>query len=572
MRIRRLALAVVAMLTAAPLAAQRVRGVVRDSASAQPVSGAVVALLDSAGRTAARTISDERGRFFVEGVGGRRVRIIRIGFQPRDVPLAGTPAAGEYTIDVTMLHIVALPSVRVASQALCPGAIDRAGALTLWEQARAGLLAAVVAREARPAAVNVLHYERAMDGQSELVRSQLATPRSGVTTRPFVAVTNAATFATIGYVTDDPSGRLYNAPDADVLLDPSFAATHCFRIVPGDAGRMDQVGLGFGPLPTRDTIADVSGVLWMDRTVPALRSLEFRYTALEPAAMSAGAGGELTFRTMTNGVILIERWKLRMPLLAQIAASKNRLEMRIGANDWIRRRDRRDVVVTELRETGGEVLRASWARSNGPTWEAALPRVTGRVTEERTGKGAAGVLVWLAGTNDSTITDSTGAYVLAHLLPGRYEVRASDTTLAVFRRPQTRARTIDVVRGADATASLAITPRDETYADLCRDERVGPDDLIVVGRVLGADGQPVRDVSLQVRWQAEFNVTSAGGVAVRTAERSPDIDEAGRFRVCGVARERPITFTALRGKAVVADTAVKFYSRGAGDVVTIRIP
>ena len=44
-------------------AAQELRGSVRDSASRQPIPGAVLLLLDSAGLTLGRSITNDRGEF-----------------------------------------------------------------------------------------------------------------------------------------------------------------------------------------------------------------------------------------------------------------------------------------------------------------------------------------------------------------------------------------------------------------------------------------------------------------------------------------------------------------------------
>src|SRR6185503_13563661 len=121
---------------------------------------------------------------------------------------------------------------------------------------------------------------------------------TGRTTRPFIAAASSAEFAATGYMREDASGgdRTFFAPDADVLLDESFATSHCFHLQPSDAAHPEQVGLAFTPARNRETVVDVRGVIWMDRATPALRSLDFRYTELEPANTNAGAGGHMEFR------------------------------------------------------------------------------------------------------------------------------------------------------------------------------------------------------------------------------------------------------------------------------------
>src|SRR3990172_13357379 len=83
--------------------AQELRGTVRDSASRQPIPGAVILVLDSAGTTLGRNLTNEHGRFRVASfVGGQRLRVLRIGFRPRDAIIPPSQSV----LDVSM---VALP-------------------------------------------------------------------------------------------------------------------------------------------------------------------------------------------------------------------------------------------------------------------------------------------------------------------------------------------------------------------------------------------------------------------------------------------------------------------------------
>src|SRR4051812_30304227 len=69
---------------ATPLAAQQLRGTVRDSASQAPIAGAVLVLLDSAGRALGRNITNERGQYaLILSRGMQRMQVMRIGFRPR---------------------------------------------------------------------------------------------------------------------------------------------------------------------------------------------------------------------------------------------------------------------------------------------------------------------------------------------------------------------------------------------------------------------------------------------------------------------------------------------------------
>ncbi len=316
--ISRSALLHLALATTVAAQQRQVRGAVRDSAARAPLPGVVITAIDSAGVTGGRAITDASGRFALALPGrAARLHLIRIGYRPRDVAIT---SADEIAIVMERLPPI-LSAVRVRSNELCPGSSDQGAAFQLWEQVRDGLLATIVSRELKPADATTLVYETHVSPNDERVREQTKRVQSGRTTRPFTASAPAATFAARGYMREDPSARIFDAPDADVLIDQSFAATHCFRLQTADAAHRGQIGLAFAPTPGRDTIVDVKGTVWIDTVDPRLRSLDFTYTSLEPAAMQAGAGGHIEFRTMGNGVSFVERWQLRLPVLQEPSTS-----------------------------------------------------------------------------------------------------------------------------------------------------------------------------------------------------------------------------------------------------------
>src|SRR5262249_35800139 len=139
----------------------------RDSASQLPIPGAVVALQDTVATTLARTTTNERGQFRVVLLGDsvRRVRVVRLGFRPATMRLPA-PVDGVIRMDIPMTSVsMALAPVQVvAGPTNCPRRRDRQIALGLLEQARAGLLATVVARSDKPARMTRLRITRTMDG------------------------------------------------------------------------------------------------------------------------------------------------------------------------------------------------------------------------------------------------------------------------------------------------------------------------------------------------------------------------------------------------------------------------
>src|SRR5262249_36636767 len=152
-------------------------------------------------------------------------------------------------------------------------------------------------------------------------------------------------------------GSTYFAPDADALLDDGFIAGYCVRLVRGDRGHPTEIGLGFTAATRDRRRIDVDGVLWVDTTQRQLRRLEFRYVGLARSAEPASTGGQLWFRDMPNGVVIIDRWSLRLPALDPDSVPDSR-------GHFIRR-DR-----LYAQESGGEVARISWP--SGLAWDAPL--------------------------------------------------------------------------------------------------------------------------------------------------------------------------------------------------------
>ena len=239
----------VCALLARDAGAQALMGTVRDSVSSQPVPGAVVIFLDSAGATVARSLTNERGEYHSPfGTAMQIARFVRIGFQPREAPVP-RPAGADVHLDVTM---VALPSliqpVRVLANSQCKGRKDRADALGLWEQARAGLLATVVAREENPARMTRLGFDKVMDGNSDRVEHMRVRTDSGDSdAASFVAAHAAQDFVRFGFSTDSGPSGAYFGPDADVLLNDAFAGAYCFELESPPRSRRGQVGLRFVP-------------------------------------------------------------------------------------------------------------------------------------------------------------------------------------------------------------------------------------------------------------------------------------------------------------------------------------
>jgi len=396
---------VVLLLASQRLAvAQEVRGTVRESVTKQPISGAVITLLTPDGKTLGRNITDERGRYhIVAPQAATQLRFVRIGFRPASAPLPRTGAAVD-TVDVVMTTLpTLLDPVTVAANA-CPRRSDAGSALGLLEQARASLLNSVVSRDANPAALVLIRFQRFMDGTSDrIVRQTVKIDSTSRSKASFAAVRRASEFVQAGFVNEEASGRTFYAPDAEALLDDAFIAGYCFRIVKPDGAHPREVGLGFAtPSRARDRV-DIDGVLWVDTTRRQLRRLEFLYVGLERALDGVGAGGSLSFRDMPNGVVIIDRWALRLPWIHQDSIYDNRTS-EFRPRNWV-----------EAQETGGEVARAEW--KGEPAWNAPLSTLRLRaLTHTKT--PAPGTRVWLDDSDYSARADANGDVVIGRLIPG----------------------------------------------------------------------------------------------------------------------------------------------------------
>jgi hypothetical protein len=541
------------VLVPAVLGAQRVRGIVVDSALNSPVSGVVVSVLDSANRVGARTITDGQGRFSLAvPASGPKLRFMRIGYRLRDVPL-GAARDGEIRFAMERVPPI-LERVQVSDKELCPGSDDRGAAFQLWEQARTGLLATIVAREAKPANAVTVVFERMMSPSDEIVRKQTKRINRGRTTRPFVASNEPDVFARRGYMTEDVRGRVFHAPDADVLLHESFALTHCFRLRASDGAHRGQIGVAFAPAPVRgrDTVVDVSGVIWMDAASPQLRTLDFLYTALEPPAMSARAGGHIEFRTMPNGVAFIERWVLRLPSLTLVETNLPGSSNITRSSVRTLRAERTDTRLAQIGESGGVVISAQW--DDGTVWQDTPSIVAGIVSGRRTNTPVTDAIVFLEGTDDSTTTDVNGEFDLA-TIPGRYTLRVTDTVFKEFSKERTASQLVTVPRATIEIVRVEMAPIGDALEGLCRGPRPAPGSLFVAGYLTTTDGSPLRDVHVRASWTDGAVDRTPSRVLVPTS-REIAVDDDGRFVVCGAPPLRPFHVELLKGKTTIADTTV----------------
>ncbi len=464
-------------LLPAALAAQNVRGVVRDSVTQQPVAGAVVMALDASGTVLGRNITDESGVYrLAVPAAAATLRVVRIGFQPRESHLPPVAERAEsFDFEIAEVQTM-LSAVSVKEKSKCAHRPNDAAALGLWGQARAGLLATVVAREANPASLVRLAYQRTFVGNTErIARFTVDRDSADRVDNSYGAARTAHEFTSSGFATDSADSQILFGPDAEVLLDDAFAAAYCFHLAEPSPLRRNQVGLSFGPAQhPRDRI-DIDGTLWVDTVARALTDIEFRYLGMAKEVGPFMPGGRVSFVQMTNGIVLIGRWYLRG------VTNQRRVSGLAG----------HPVVQYGLAaiETGGELARAAWP--GGVPWRSALGALRMHAMTA-TGDPARNVSFVLADTHYHGVTDAKGDLTIDELLPGPYSLQIVDPRMSSLGLSMPTKVSFDAARDSTFRAIVTVPTTEEFVTRRCVDARQwNPGDSVMIfGRIFEAGDNP----------------------------------------------------------------------------------
>jgi hypothetical protein len=464
--------------------AQIARGTVRDGDTGAPIAGVVVLALDSAATVRARSVASAVGDYRVSIQRAVKLRFVRIGFRPEERVIPA-PENGVATVDVTMRALSQLLApVEVRANPNCPRRADANSTFALWDQARAALLAAVVAREANPPRSVRIIYKRLRSLDDRVVEQLVQIDSAAVTARPFLAVLSSEDFARGGFARDSSGMRQYLAPYADVLLDDAFMSAHCFRSRDGGAARPNQVGVAFEAARRQRGRIDVDGVVWVDTAARVLVQVEFRYVGVPDAAERARAGGEIWFRQMANGLLIIDRWHIRSS----------------GANerpghDEFGPIPRAEGPITAI-EYGGQVVHASW--SDGLSWRAPLGRLVVHGVDPA-GREVKGFHLRLRGTNYAARPNERGTAEISGLLPGPYRAVAVDTLLGRLGLAPPEPTSFVAARDTLIEQRITVPDAIQNFRAFCGVPTPDPDDALVVVRVQTPTGLPVTDAPWEVR-------------------------------------------------------------------------
>jgi hypothetical protein len=533
MRLRALSTTVAALaaalLAAAPLCAQTVRGELVDAAG-RPVEQVLVALLGPGGHQAGAALTSAAGQFRIRAPGPGRysLRAERVGYATVTTP-AFDLADGETRDErvVASGRAVALQGVVVTPRnrrcAVRPGA--GLATATLWEEARKALAAAEFSGQAGVFRYDVVRWERDLSLDGGVVTRDLRQTHGGVSELPFVSVPPEE-LSRHGFIRDMHGDSLvYAAPDASVLLSDQFLNDHCFRVATGSDSAL--VGLEFEPTAGR-TVPDVHGVLWLDRASAELRRVEYRYLNGPPESRSPRVGGSVEFERPRGGPWIVRRWAIRMPIAELVTRS-----LRVDGSQTVTQ----SLTVVGVHEAGGEVTSARLAggaagdaivRAGAPAW------VEGVVWDSTARAPLAGAHVFLSGTGVDGVTGGDGRF--------RLEAPAAATYTVTFSHPglgpvsaAVSPRAVTAVAGQTARADLAVPSPARVAAALCPASTRRLHAGVVAGRVVGVG---VDTVTVRATWQ---RITTGTRVLTGTSnwtETRPDA--AGFYVLCGVPESEPV--------------------------------
>ena len=308
-----------ALLWAAPLPAQVIRGTVGEQDSGGLVTGGFVVLLDENGVQRDAALTDAAGRFLLTapGPGQYRLGLDRIGYLSVTTPPFAV-AAGQ-TIEYRLaarVEPVDLAGIDVRIEPECRVRPEEATlAAVVWEEARKALTATAWSQRQGLLRYTIVARERTLDPYSLEVREENSRSRRGVSHgSPYVA-RDADLLSSEGYARMEGNVQVYYAPDAATLLSDSFLDRHCFRPRPAEEGRAGLVGLDFEPVSEARS-PDIEGTIWLDEETAGLETIEFEYTGL-PSAIKEIAEGTIEFDRLPTGEWIVRRWKIRMPVVRE---------------------------------------------------------------------------------------------------------------------------------------------------------------------------------------------------------------------------------------------------------------
>lgn len=503
-----------------PLEAQILSGRLIDADASLPVASAFVQLLSGDGVRLAGTLTDSAGRFRFPATepGEYRLSAERLGYETVVSPLlhlSDAPMEYEFTLSPRALL---LPSVdaHVDESRGCERRPDGPAVYALWDAVRKALTVTSWSTRTGSLRFSMMNHERELDSSLRTVKREDRTPAYATAALPYGSI-SPHVLARDGYLITDGDSSWLMGLDADVLLSESFLNSHCFRLV--SAPDTGTVGLGFEPL-RRDDLADVSGVLWVDRRTAELRRLTFEYVGLPDHIRRFGASGEVDFERMETGIWIITRWWIRAPIVAS-------------------RRGSRSYRLLGFREYGGTVTSAQTIDSD-LYGQRGTGVIEGFIHDSISRGPLASALVFLSGTPFSAVSDSAGHYRLHAIPAGTYAIgfthpRLEELDISLPMEAVTISGT-SVLRRTFATPSLSNVLR-----ALCPGDPGESTTGLVYGVVRREQsGEPLAGVPITAAWKGQPAIRSGARASPDPGPWRVETDEDGRYFMCWLPRNRDV--------------------------------
>ncbi|HEX7938399.1 MAG TPA: carboxypeptidase regulatory-like domain-containing protein [Gemmatimonadaceae bacterium] len=547
----RAVIAVVSLLASRTLNAQSVHGSVTARADGGSVGGAVVQLLNKADSAVARALTRDDGSFRLStsAAGTYRVRTLRIGNRPQVSAPIKLDIGQDLEVSIAFAAVaVSLDTVRVAGRNSCRAYGDTVVATyAIWEQIRGALTAAQLTAASRELTATLMSYERAIDPTFKTVRRQSTNFGVALSGRPWRSM-GADSLQRFGYVVDDVNGgRVFMAPDLDVLLSSDFLEDHCMRLARASGDSL--IGIEFEPNKDRSSIPEIRGTVWVDRATAEARRMDFTYENLSVAESDARPGGQMEFLRLKNGAWLIARWNIRMPVVT-MASTKSGSRSQVLQNQ---------ALVNEIRVAGGELI--SVLKGSDTTWARAPLALSGAVLDSASRDPVKGARLTLRGTSLAAVSDKDGKFSIANVLPGEYGLDVRTASLDSVGG--TYATTVTF---ADASTRVRVSvPSGDAFASqFCPS---AADSTKVFGYLLGTvalegDTTPPWNLAVTAQWQD-------GKKSVSTSART---DASGTYRMCGVPVGKDIAVRSDLDDTSSAPMRLKIPAKKRFALADIRIP
>jgi carboxypeptidase family protein len=331
----------------APCVAQTVQGRVLQVPSDTPVTGALVVLVDSAGRDVSRTATSASGGYsLAAGSAGRyRIAVRQIGWQAWTSPPFELAAGATHSLVLRIeAEPYALPAITVeARRPRCGIRLgDDAEVSRLLEVAQIALALAQATADDGAIGFSSEWYLARYTPALELEDS--SSVGVGRLARWPVQSALPDTLERWGFVrTDGPGqdwtnvgsarGPVYYGLDARALFSDWFLASHCFRVDENEGG---ELRVRFEPA-RREGRADVAGMVVLDRASLELRRIEFAYVNLPGWVPRERAGGEVRLRRLGSGAWVPYAWRVRAPVPRLVVGrAQPKLDAWVETGGWVR--------------------------------------------------------------------------------------------------------------------------------------------------------------------------------------------------------------------------------------------